>query len=137
MLSGGAVTELAGSSFTNALGVDFGYRYTGTNVLSGTVGLDAPTPDADATAEPDPAGDGAEPPDGVAAKAVIDHVAEKHGILITGAQGAHKGRFLRIGHLGTINTHQVERVLTALVDAVTTLGSAATDCGRPRAGRKL
>ncbi|MFT5123423.1 MAG: putative repeat protein (TIGR01451 family), partial [Verrucomicrobiales bacterium] len=41
VLSGGVITQIGSSSVTNAdLDVDFGYRYAGTNVLSGTVGVD-------------------------------------------------------------------------------------------------
>lgn len=41
VISGGHMITVNGSSFTNELGIDFGYRYVGTNVLSGTIGFDA------------------------------------------------------------------------------------------------
>jgi aspartate aminotransferase-like enzyme len=59
------------------------------------------------------------PPEGVDPKAIIGHVRDHHGILITGAQGAYRGKFLRIGHMGTVNREQCERVLAALEAAVT------------------
>lgn len=37
----GHMVTVGGSSFTNELGIDFGYRYVGSNTLSGTIGLDA------------------------------------------------------------------------------------------------
>ncbi|MBM3497479.1 MAG: alanine--glyoxylate aminotransferase family protein [Armatimonadetes bacterium] len=58
------------------------------------------------------------PPEGVDPKAIISHIRDKHNILITGAQGAYRGKFLRIGHLGTIDREQCERVLAALADAL-------------------
>lgn len=58
------------------------------------------------------------PPAGVDASDIIAYIREQHGILITGAQGRYKGQFLRIGHLGTIDDAQVERVLAALRDAL-------------------
>jgi aspartate aminotransferase-like enzyme len=58
------------------------------------------------------------PPEGVDPKRIIGHLREKHSILITGAQGAYRGKFLRIGHLGTIDRAQCERVLQALEEAV-------------------
>ncbi|MBM3475449.1 MAG: alanine--glyoxylate aminotransferase family protein [Armatimonadetes bacterium] len=58
------------------------------------------------------------PPEGVDPKAIIGHMREKHNILITGAQGAYRGRFLRIGHLGTIDRGQCERVLAALEETL-------------------
>jgi uncharacterized repeat protein (TIGR01451 family) len=45
-ISGGTVTNIGGTGCTScSLDVDFGYRFTGTNSLSGTVGLDDPTYD--------------------------------------------------------------------------------------------
>jgi len=42
VISGGSVVSIAGHSVTNAdLDIDFGYHFSGTNVVSGTVGLDA------------------------------------------------------------------------------------------------
>jgi len=42
VLTGGTVVKIGGTTQTNGnLNVDFGYRYIGTNWLSGTVGLDA------------------------------------------------------------------------------------------------
>jgi aspartate aminotransferase-like enzyme len=58
------------------------------------------------------------PPEGVDPKAIISHMREQHHIQITGAQGAYRGKFLRIGHLGTIDREQCERVLEALEDAL-------------------
>lgn len=44
VLSGGHVTSIGGNSVSNAdLTIDFGYCYSGTYRLSGTVGLDVPT----------------------------------------------------------------------------------------------
>jgi len=63
------------------------------------------------------------PPQGVDPKAIISHMREKHNILITGAQGAYRGKFLRIGHLGTIDREQCARVLAALEEA---LGAATS-----------
>lgn len=46
LISGGAVTNIGSTGCTGcSLDVDFGYRYTGTNTLSGTIGLDGATPD--------------------------------------------------------------------------------------------
>ncbi|MGQ9731372.1 MAG: pyridoxal-phosphate-dependent aminotransferase family protein [Candidatus Zipacnadales bacterium] len=61
------------------------------------------------------------PPPGVTPKMIQTHMWEEYGILITGAQGAYRGKFLRIGHLGTINKEQVDRTLTALADSIATL----------------
>ncbi len=58
------------------------------------------------------------PPEGVDPKAIIQHISDRHNILITGAQGRYRGTFLRIGHLGTIDRQQCERVLAALREAV-------------------
>jgi hypothetical protein len=42
VISGGSVTSIGGAACTDCdLSVDFGYRYAGTNSLSGTIGLDA------------------------------------------------------------------------------------------------
>ncbi|OVE75624.1 hypothetical protein BVX97_04360, partial [bacterium E08(2017)] len=42
IISNGVVVSIGGSSVTNAdLDIDFGYRYTGTNLLSGTIGLES------------------------------------------------------------------------------------------------
>ncbi len=44
VVSGGLVTSIGGTAVTNAnLAIDFGYVYSGSTVLSGTVGLDDPT----------------------------------------------------------------------------------------------
>ena len=46
LISAGAVTNIGNTGCSGcSLDVDFGYRYTGTNTLSGTVGLDGATPD--------------------------------------------------------------------------------------------
>jgi aspartate aminotransferase-like enzyme len=58
------------------------------------------------------------PPEGVDPKAIISHLRDRHNILITGAQGAYRGKFLRIGHLGTVDRGQCARVLAALADAL-------------------
>ncbi|MGD9872967.1 MAG: SdrD B-like domain-containing protein [Kiritimatiellia bacterium] len=43
---GGSVTNIGNTGCTGcSLDVDFGYRYTGTNTLSGTIGLDGTAPD--------------------------------------------------------------------------------------------
>ncbi len=46
VISGGHVTSIGGTPVSNAdMTIDFGYRYSGSNSLSGTVGLDVPTYD--------------------------------------------------------------------------------------------
>lgn len=46
VIYGGSVTNIGSTGCTDcALDVDFGYRYTGTNTLSGTIGLDGTVPD--------------------------------------------------------------------------------------------
>ncbi len=61
------------------------------------------------------------PPEGVDEAEIRTHIQQEYGILVTGAQGAFKGQFLRIGHLGTVDDAQVDRVLSALEDALKTV----------------
>jgi aspartate aminotransferase-like enzyme len=66
------------------------------------------------------------PPEGVDPKQISDHMLDRRHILITGGQGELRGRILRIGHLGTIDSGQVQRTLSALEEAVAAAGQGAS-----------
>lgn len=53
---------------------------------------------------------------------LVSLVRERHGVLISGGQGALKGRIFRIGHMGMVDEHMIERTLRAVADGLNALG---------------
>ncbi|MER6346059.1 pyridoxal-phosphate-dependent aminotransferase family protein [Streptomyces sp. NPDC001595] len=61
-------------------------------------------------------------PDGVDGGALVDHLLERYGIQLTGAQGPLAGRVLRIGHCGYVDEFDVLTALSALELGLADLG---------------
>jgi serine---pyruvate transaminase len=61
-------------------------------------------------------------PDGVDGAEVIRVVAERHGVTLEGGRGALAGRIVRIGHIGYVDVFEVAAALTAVEQAVASLG---------------
>ncbi len=55
-------------------------------------------------------------PEGIDGAALLRRVREQ-GVELAGGQGALKGRVIRVGHLGYVDTADVDRVLAALAEA--------------------
>ena len=53
-------------------------------------------------------------PDGWQASELQRRLREEHGIVVAGGQGHLKGKILRIGHMGYVDTTQVDQILSAL-----------------------
>jgi aspartate aminotransferase-like enzyme len=63
------------------------------------------------------------PPDGVQAKQVVAHLADKHGFVLAGGQDRLKGKIARVGHMGlAYGADDARRVSEALEEAVIDLG---------------
>ncbi|MDI6605418.1 MAG: alanine--glyoxylate aminotransferase family protein [Thermoanaerobacteraceae bacterium] len=60
-------------------------------------------------------------PEDISASDIINHILEKHNILITGGQGKLKGKIIRIGHMGYVTEEMLEKTLNALKEAVSEL----------------
>lgn len=69
-------------------------------------------------------------PDGLDSAALVKRVREEAGIVISGGQGALKGRIFRIGHLGTVTRADIERTVLAVGRALAELGHSCD----PQAG---
>ncbi len=74
------------------------------------LGLDLFSPDEDRHATVT----AARLPDGVDGGALVDHLLDRYGIQLTGAQGPLAGRVLRIGHCGYVDEFDVLTALSAL-----------------------
>jgi aspartate aminotransferase-like enzyme len=74
------------------------------------LGLDLFSPDDDRHA----AVTAARLPDGVDGHALVDHLLDRYGIQLTGAQGPLAGHVLRIGHCGYVDEFDVLTALSAL-----------------------
>ncbi len=72
---------------------------------------------------PSPALTAAFPAHGVDAAALVRMLRDDHGIVVSGGQGALKGRILRIGHLGYVDEFDVLAVVAALERSSTALGA--------------
>jgi len=81
-------------------------------------------------------------PDDVDGNELVDHLLDRYGIQLTGAQGPLAGRVLRIGHCGYIDEFDVLTALSALELGLADLGhhvppgSAVTAALRARADAK-
>ncbi|MFN7950904.1 MAG: alanine--glyoxylate aminotransferase family protein [bacterium] len=72
---------------------------------------------------PSPALTAAHAPTGVDAAAIVRALRDDHGIVVSGGQGALKGRILRIGHLGYVDGFDVLAVVAALERVLVSLGA--------------
>ena len=61
-------------------------------------------------------------PEGVDGAEVIRAVAERHGVTLEGGRGALAGQIVRIGHIGYVDVFEVAAALTAVEQAVASLG---------------
>ncbi|HET6858701.1 MAG TPA: alanine--glyoxylate aminotransferase family protein [Streptomyces sp.] len=64
----------------------------------------------------------AELPAGIDGGALVDHILERYGVQLTGAQGRLAGRVLRIGHCGYIDVFDVLTALAAFEMGLADLG---------------
>ena len=63
------------------------------------------------------------PPDGVDANALLADLAERHGIVMAGGQGALAGSVLRTGFLGSFPGRTIRRLAGAVADSLERLGA--------------
>jgi aspartate aminotransferase-like enzyme len=57
-------------------------------------------------------------PEGVSARALIQELQEKHGIVVASGQGKTADQMIRVGHMGWCDADDIDVVLDALAEAV-------------------
>ena len=61
-------------------------------------------------------------PEGVDGIELVNHMREKHGIIIAGGQGQAKGKIFRVAHMGYADKFDMIMVMSALEMTLNTLG---------------
>lgn len=75
-------------------------------------------------------------PEGIEAKALLDHLRERYDVVIAGGQGKLAGRIIRIGHLGYVHEPELAAALDALGAALGDLGYAVPAGARQAAAAR-
>jgi aspartate aminotransferase-like enzyme len=61
------------------------------------------------------------PPDGLAARQVVDHLKREHGITVAGGQGQMADSIVRIGHMGWVSEDDIQVCIAALRQSLQSL----------------
>ena len=65
-------------------------------------------------------------PDGVNAKALLNSLRERHGVILAGGQGNLSGKILRVGHMGWVTQEDLAHVVQALQAELNRVPTATT-----------